>query len=172
MDHGAPRHGAARDAGLLAGALIAFLQAMTLFGLPAILALPAGFHTLTTKIWSLFQYPPKLELAAAASLPLLLVTVLLLRGESLCSVAAAMRSSAGGRGGRAWSRLGRWRWAALARGVPGARSIRCSCLTGRWSTRHSPGWPRNSDGSTISHLHNVRFVFVELSATGLAFGNT
>ena len=57
---------------LLAGALVAFLQAMTLFGSPAILALPAGFHTMTTKIWSLFQYPPKPELAAAASLPLLI----------------------------------------------------------------------------------------------------
>ena len=56
---------------IMAGALIAFLQAMTLFGSPAILALPAGFHTMTTKIWSLFNYPPKLELAAAASLPLL-----------------------------------------------------------------------------------------------------
>src|ERR1700675_4770256 len=43
---------------LLAGALVAFLQAMTLFGSPAILALPAGFHTMTAKIWSLFQYPP------------------------------------------------------------------------------------------------------------------
>src|SRR5829696_2536172 len=54
---------------LVAGALVAFLQAMILFGSPAILALPAGFHTMTTKIWSLFQYPPKPELAAAASLP-------------------------------------------------------------------------------------------------------
>src|SRR6201993_531422 len=53
---------------LLAGALVAFLQAMTLFGSPAILALPAGFHTITTKIWSLFN-PPNPELAAAASLP-------------------------------------------------------------------------------------------------------
>ena len=52
---------------LLAGALVAFLQAMTLFGSPAILAIPAGFHTMTTKIWSLFKYPPKAELAAAAS---------------------------------------------------------------------------------------------------------
>ncbi|HSR80332.1 MAG TPA: ABC transporter permease subunit, partial [Hyphomicrobiaceae bacterium] len=54
---------------LLAGTLVAFLQAMTLFGSPAILALPAGFHTMTTKIWTLFQFPPKPELAAAASLP-------------------------------------------------------------------------------------------------------
>src|ERR1700723_473675 len=68
---------------LLAGALVAFLQAMTLFGSPAILALPAGFHTMTTKIWSLFQYPPKLELAAAASLPLLVLTILLLRAQAM-----------------------------------------------------------------------------------------
>ena len=67
---------------LLAGILIAFLQAMILFGSPAILALPAGFHTMTTKIWSLFQYPPKPELAAAASLPLLVVTVMLLRAPA------------------------------------------------------------------------------------------
>ena len=33
---------------LLAGALVAFLQALNLFGSPAILAIPAGFHTLTT----------------------------------------------------------------------------------------------------------------------------
>src|ERR1700723_1114899 len=68
---------------LVAGALIAFLQAMTLFGSPAILALPAGFHTMTTKIWSLFQYPPKLELAAAAAVPLLLLTILLLRAQAM-----------------------------------------------------------------------------------------
>ena len=44
---------------MLAGSLIAILQALTMFGSPAILALPAGFHVITTKIWSLFQYPPK-----------------------------------------------------------------------------------------------------------------
>ena len=31
-----------------------------MFGSPAILALPAGFHVITTKIWSLFQFPPTL----------------------------------------------------------------------------------------------------------------
>mgnify|MGYP003393565220 CR=1 FL=1 len=67
---------------ILAGALVAFLQAMTLFGSPAILALPAGFHVLTTKIWSLFQFPPKPHLAAAAAVPLLLVTILLLRAQA------------------------------------------------------------------------------------------
>ena len=79
---------------LVAGALIAFLQAMTLFGSPAILALPAGFHTMTTKIWSLFQYPPKLELAAAAAVPLLLLTILLLQAQKFIPAAAAIQWSA------------------------------------------------------------------------------
>src|SRR5256714_7071548 len=52
---------------LLAGALVAFLQAMTLFGSPAILAIPAGFHTMTTKIWSLFHYSPQAQPARAPS---------------------------------------------------------------------------------------------------------
>ncbi len=82
---------------LLAGFLIAFLQAMTQFGTPAILALPAGFHVLTTKIWSLFQFPPKTHLAAACAMPLLLVTVMLLQHElrRFCSAGAATRWSGG-----------------------------------------------------------------------------
>jgi iron(III) transport system permease protein len=63
---------------ILSGFILAFLQALTEFGPPAILALPAGFHTMTTRIWSLFQFPPRLEVAAAYSVPLLLVSVLLL----------------------------------------------------------------------------------------------
>ena len=66
---------------MLAGTLIAILQALTMFGSPAILALPAGFHVITTKIWSLFQFPPRLGLAAAAALPLLIITVILLRAQ-------------------------------------------------------------------------------------------
>ena len=52
---------------VLAGALVAFLQAMTLFGSPAILAMPAGFHTITTKIWSLFPTLACLQRKARAS---------------------------------------------------------------------------------------------------------
>src|SRR5215831_4819062 len=90
---------------LIAGALVAFLQAMTLFGSPAILAIPAGFHTMTTKIWSLFQYPPKLQLAAAASMPLLLLTIVLVRGEAVVG---------GRQGDPRLVPLGAGRWVALA----------------------------------------------------------
>src|SRR5258707_8577184 len=47
---------------LLAGALGAFLHAMTFFGSPATLAIPARFHTLTAKIWRHFNYHAKADL--------------------------------------------------------------------------------------------------------------
>ena len=99
---------------LLAGALVAFLQAMTLFGSPAILALPAGFHTMTTKIWSLFQYPPKPELAAAASLPLLVLTVMLLRAQHIILGRRGYSVVGGKSGDPRLIRLGRLKWPALA----------------------------------------------------------
>src|SRR4249919_311547 len=99
---------------LLAGALVAFLQAMTLFGSPAILALPAGFHTMTTKIWSLFQYPPKPELAAAASLPLLVLTVVLLRAEHVILGRRGYSVVGGKQGNPRLVQLGRLKWVALA----------------------------------------------------------
>jgi len=98
---------------MLAGFLIAFLQAMTQFGTPAILALPAGFHVLTTKIWSLFQFPPRTHLAAACALPLLFVTVLLLRGEKYLLGRRGFTMIGGKSGAPQLTALGIWRWPAL-----------------------------------------------------------
>ncbi len=99
---------------LLAGALVAFLQAMTLFGSPAILAIPAGFHTMTTKIWSLFNYPPKPELAAAASVPLLVLTIMLLRAEHLILGRRGYSVVGGKQGNPRLVKLGLLNWVALA----------------------------------------------------------
>ncbi|MGH6768510.1 MAG: ABC transporter permease [Xanthobacteraceae bacterium] len=99
---------------MLAGILIAFLQAMNLFGSPAILALPAGFHTMTTKIWSLFQFPPKPELAAAASLPLLVLTVLLLRGQHMILGRKGYTVVGGKTGDPRLIKLGWFKWPAVA----------------------------------------------------------
>src|SRR3984893_12004159 len=96
---------------LVAGALIAFLQAMTLFGSPAILALPAGFPTMTTKIWRLFQYPPTLELAAAAAVPLLLLTILLLQAQKFILGRRGYSVVGGKYGAPRRVEMKKWRWA-------------------------------------------------------------
>jgi iron(III) transport system permease protein len=156
---------------LLAGALVAFLQAMTLFGSPAILAIPAGFHTMTTKIWSLFNYPPKPELAAAASVPLLVLTVLLLRAEHLILGRRGYSIVGGKHGDPRLIRLGPLNWLAL-----GFVFIVLFCpvflpygalLNATFSrVATSFVWIDNFT------LHNIEFVFFELSATKLAVKNT
>src|SRR5439155_1220532 len=99
---------------LASGFILAVLQALALFGSPAILALPAGFHTVTTQIWSLFQFPPKVEQAAAFSIPLLLATALLLQVQKRL-LGRRGYAAVGGKGGqRRTIPLGPWRWPALA----------------------------------------------------------
>ena len=156
---------------VLAGALIAFLQAMTLFGSPAILALPAGFHTMTTKIWSLFQYPPKLELAAAASLPLLVLTVALLRAEAVILGRRGYSVVGGRQGDSRRVPLGRWKWAALTAAflvLLNPVFLPYGALLNAVFSR-VPSEFVWFDNLT---LHNIEFVFFELSATGIAVRNT
>jgi iron(III) transport system permease protein len=84
---------------LLGGFILAFLHSLSLFGSPAILGLPAGLHTITTQIWALFQYPPRLDLAAAFSVPLLLATVGLIALQKKI-LGRRGYSTVGGKGGQ------------------------------------------------------------------------
>lgn len=156
---------------LVAGALIAFLQAMTQFGAPAILALPAGFHVITTKIWSLFQYPPNPQLAAAASLPLLVVTIILLRGQQWLLGRRGYTAIGGKSGDARLVPLGFWRWPAVAFGLivvalpvllPYAALVKAAVV-------RTASLPLSAENLT---WHNLRFVFFEYSATRLALMNT
>ncbi len=156
---------------VLAGALVAFLQAMTLFGSPAILAMPAGFHTMTTKIWSLFQFPPKPELAAAASLPLLVLTIILLRAEHMVLGRRGYSVVGGKNSEPRIVRLGLWRWVMLAVAM---LVLMCPVFLPYFALLNA------SFSKVASHLvslhnftlQNVHFVFFELSATQLALRNT
>src|ERR1041385_7635983 len=156
---------------LLAGALVAFLQAMTLFGSPAILALPAGFHTMTTKIWSLFQFPPKPELAAAAALPLLVLTVILLRAEHMILGRRGYSVVGGKYGAPRLIPLHRWRWPAFALCLVVLLNPVFLPYAALFNAAFSPV------ASTFLTVHNftlqnINFVLFELSAASLALKNT
>ena len=156
---------------VLAGMMVAFLRSLTLFGTPAILALPGNFHTITTKIWSLFQYPPNPGLAAAASIPLLVLTILLLRAERWVL------------GRRSYAVIGAknspprpvdlkaWRWPALALCL----LVLCNPVflpylaLVRAALSKTIGEPLTLATMTLQH---VRFVFFEFSPTRLALQNT
>jgi iron(III) transport system permease protein len=156
---------------LLAGGLVAFVQTLTQFGTPAILALPAGFHVITTKIWSLFQYPPEPHVAAAAAMPLLVLTVLLLRGQQLLLGRRGYTVIGGRSSAPRPVTLGLWRWPALAFAfavialpvlLPYAALIKTALV-------RTPSDPLTLDTLT---WHNLRFVFIEFSQTREALWNT
>lgn len=156
---------------LLAGALVSFLQAMNLFGSPAILAIPAGFHTLTTRIWSLFQFPPKPELAAAASLPLLILTVLLLRGQAMALGRRGYAVLGGKYGEPRLIRLGWLKGPAVAL----AMIVLAMPLFLPYAALFNSAFSRVASrivSFETATLHNFRFTFLELSSTMPALKNT
>jgi iron(III) transport system permease protein len=155
---------------LLAGFLVAFLQSMTLFGTPAILALPAGIDTMTTKIWSLFQFPPRLGLAAAASLPLLLITVALLRAQTAIMGRRGYSIIGGKSTGVRLIRLGAWKVPALALF---AFVLGCSIIL-PYGVLLRTALVKNWSGPALGNfsLEHWRFVFFEFSQTKLALYNT
>ena len=151
---------------MLAGSMIAILQALTMFGSPAILALPAGFHVITTKIWSLFQFPPKPGLAAAAALPLLLITVLLLQGKSWILGRRGYTVLGGKSGAPRIAQLGAWTPVALLF----ALFVLSLTVLLPYAALLKAALTKNGvDGVT---LHNFHFVLFEFSATRLAMWNT
>src|SRR5258706_5599 len=155
---------------LLAGFLVAFLQSMTLFGPPAILALPAGIDTMTTKIWSLFQFPPQLGLAAAASLPLLVITVVLLRAQAAIMGRRGYSVIGGKSTGTRRAKLGPWVVPALALF---AFVLACSIILPYGvlvRTAFVKNWSAPMAGNLT--LDNWKFVFFEFSQTKLALINT
>ena len=60
---------------VLSGALVAFVNAIALFGSQAIIGLPGRVFTLPTRIYALFDYPPQYGLASALSLIFVAITV-------------------------------------------------------------------------------------------------
>src|SRR3954466_2428201 len=60
---------------VLSGVLLAFVNAIALFGSQAIIGLPGRVVTLPTRIYALFDYPPEYGLASALSLVFVIITV-------------------------------------------------------------------------------------------------
>ncbi len=95
---------------ILAGFIIVFLETIALFGSPALIAIPARFNVVTTQLWQFFEFPVKVEVAAAYAMPLLLITVALMFVQKLMLARKGFVSQTGKGGERRLIKLGRWRW--------------------------------------------------------------
>jgi iron(III) transport system permease protein len=156
---------------LIGGFILAFLHSLSLFGAPAILGLPAGLHTITTQIWTLFQFPPRLDMAAAFSVPLLLATMAFIALQKKL-LGRRGYSTVGGKGGqKRLIQLG-WGRVPVLLFVFGVLSL--SIFLPYWillKAALSKAWamPLTWDNFT---LHNFYFAFFEYGDTQRAIYNT
>ena len=98
---------------VLSGTLLAFVNAIALFGSQAILGLPGRIVTLPTRIYALFDYPPQYGLASALSLVFVAITVCALYLQR-SFLARRSYVTLGGKGSRPQLiDLGVWRWVVL-----------------------------------------------------------
>src|SRR4029453_11637428 len=98
---------------ILGGLIICFLEAIALFGSPAMIAIPARFNVVTTQLFQFFGNPVRVEVAAAYAMPLLVVTVLLVVVQRLMTRRKGFVALTGKGGERRPIELGPWRWAAF-----------------------------------------------------------
>ena len=102
---------------ILSGALVAFVNAIALFGSQAIIGLPGRVFTLPTRIYALFDYPPQYGLACATSLIFVALTVVALYLQRRY-LARRSYVTLGGKGSRPrLVELGPGRWGVFAFGV-------------------------------------------------------
>jgi iron(III) transport system permease protein len=156
---------------LVGGFILAFLHSLSLFGAPAILGLPAGIHTITTQIWTLFQYPPRLDMAAAFSVPLLLATMVLIAVQKKILGRRGF-STVGGKGGQ--KRLIRLGWGRVPVLLVVLGILSLSVFLPYWillKAALSKAWamPLTWDNFT---LKNFSFAFFEYGDTQQAIFNT
>jgi iron(III) transport system permease protein len=98
---------------LTGAVIITFLEAIALFGSPALIAIPARFNVVTTQLWQFFTTPIRVEVAAAYAMPLLAVTIALFALQQRLIRGKGFVTLTGKGGERRLIDLGPWRWAVL-----------------------------------------------------------
>ena len=146
---------------LLGGMVVIFLQSIALFGVPALLSPAARFPVVTTQLWQFFEYPLRLQVAAAYSVPLVAITVALFTLQRMMLSRKGFVSVTGKGGERRPIGLGRWRWPVFFY----ALSVCAIAVFLPWfilvQTAFSRAWGAGLSWSNLT-LHNFAVILFEL----------
>ena len=102
---------------LIGAWVISFLEAISIIGSSVIVALPARINLVPLQLWQFFGYPLQVEVAAAYSMPLLLLTVLMFWLQRRLLHRKGFVALTGKGGARQIMRLGWFRWVMLGFGL-------------------------------------------------------
>src|SRR5437667_5914427 len=156
---------------ILGGLIISFLEAIALFGAPALIALPARFHVVSTQLWQFFEYPVRVEEAAAYSIPLLLITILMFWLQRSLVGRKGFAAVTGKGGERRPIRLGAWRWPMLGYALfVSAMSVLLPMLV-LLQAAFAKAWGRGFSLDNLT-LGNFRYVLFDQTQAQQAILNT
>lgn len=144
---------------IVGAAILIFLEAIALYGTPALIAIPARINLATTQIVSFFQYPLQVERAAAFSMPILLLTIVLLMLQRRLLARRGYVSVSGKGGERRPFDIGLWKWLLLGYSVLVALLAVILPLAILILASLSKAWGRglSLDNLTLANFHSIFF---------------
>ena len=152
---------------ILGAFIVQFLEAIALFGAPALIALPARFQVMTTMLWQFFEFPPKVQVAAAYAMPLLAITVFLFWLQRRIIARKGYVALTGKGGERRLVALGRGRWVMLGYCLLVTSLSFFLPMLVVLQAAFAKAWGRGFSLDNLT-LNNVRFVLVDQPATRTA----
>ncbi len=156
---------------ILGAFIIIFLETIALFGTPAIIGIPARINVVTTQLWQFFEYPVRVEVAAAYAMPLLLITVCMIVAQKLLLSRKGFVSQTGKGGERRPIKLGPWRWVLFGWcACVGALSVAMPLLT-LLQASFAKAWGRGISLDNFT-LRNYRLLIFEHEMAMTSIWNT
>src|SRR5580704_2937107 len=154
---------------IVGGLIVSFLEAIALFGAPALIALPARFNVVSTQLWEFFESPVRVEQAAAYAMPLLLVTVAMFFLQRSLLGRRGYTAVTGKGGERRLTRLGGWRWALFAYALFVCALAVLLPLVVLLQAAFAKAWGRgfSLDNLTLRNFHYVLFEQTQAQHTSL-----
>lgn len=143
---------------ILGASMLVFLETIALYGTPALIAIPARFNVATTQLTTFFEYPAKIELAMAFSVPMVLITIVLLVAQRMMLRGGTVAVSGKG-GAREPMKIGRWKWLFLGHGIAVALLAVVLPAFILVTTSFSVAWakPFGFDNMTLSNYREILF---------------
>ncbi len=152
-------------------AILVFLEAIALYGTPVLIAIPARINVATTQIATFFEFPLRVEVAAAYAMPMLAMTVVLLLVQRMLLSRKGYVSVSGKGGERRPLDIGVWRWVLAAYcGLIAAITVVVPLLT-LLQTAFSKAWGRGFSADNFT-LNNFREILFEQATVRDAIVNT
>jgi iron(III) transport system permease protein len=144
---------------ILGSIFLVFLEVLGLYGTPALIAIPARFNVVTTQLAAFFENPVRVEVAAAFSMPMVGITILLLWVQRRL-LSRKSYVTVGGKGGhRTPLELGAFRWVMFGYAMLIAAITVFMPLIVIFQTALSKAWaaPMSAANFTLANFQQVLF---------------